>query len=123
MRYTQSFAIVAILALPACRDWDNRDLGPSDDPQLDHAAAEDAVSQPGLRVVITGGGAGEVRIRDELGTTLATCSGNCTVAATPGATLEVAAATPSVFAGLSGACTTSDVACNVVIGNARATVT
>ncbi|MEO7734558.1 MAG: hypothetical protein ABIY55_26620 [Kofleriaceae bacterium] len=75
--------------------------------------------------MFAGGGVGEVRVNDASGSTLATCTASCTVPALPGQVLEVAASTPSSFGGLSGACTTNDVACNVTIaaGEARVTAT
>jgi hypothetical protein len=103
---------------------------PTPDPTPDHDPARAALEvgaearqPPGLRVVFAGDGIGEVRVNDATGTTLATCTASCTVAAAPGQALEVAASSPSVFGGLSGACTTDDVACNVTIGAGLSRIT
>jgi len=81
-------------------------------------------SPPGLRIVLAGGGVGEVAVSDPAtGLVLATCTAACTVRANKGQMLSVTASTPSIFGGLSGACSTPEAFCDVTIGATTATVT
>jgi hypothetical protein len=114
----------SILTLNACQESATPGSTPDGAPALAQLVAgeDSALQPPELRIVFAGGGAGEVRVNDASGVTLASCTAACTVPATPGQVLEIAASTPSSFGGLSGACTTSDPTCNVTIGASRAKV-
>jgi hypothetical protein len=77
-----------------------------------------------LRIVIAGGGVGEVRVTDEAtATILATCTARCSLRTSPGQLLEIAAATPSIYSGLSGACKTSGPSCELTLGASTSIVT
>jgi len=80
--------------------------------------------RPGLQIALAGNGIGEVNVSDPTtGLVLATCTAACTVHSSTGQMLEVTASTPSIFGGLSGACSTPEASCNVTIGTTTVTVT
>jgi hypothetical protein len=82
------------------------------------------LATPSLRIAFTGGGVGEVSVFDEdTFNTVATCRASCTVPATAGGHLTITGATPQIFGGLSGACTSATNNCTVTIGAGRSTVT
>lgn len=70
---------------------------------------------PRLVIRVAGGGIGEVLVSDAItGEALTTCTHSCVLRPAPGQ-LEIAAATPSIYGGLSGACTTTSSSCEVTI--------
>lgn len=107
-------ALLAITLAPACLE--------SGDPTAGETDAE--LATPSLRIAFTGGGQGEVSVfDDDTFNTVATCRASCTVPATAGGHLTITGATPQVFGGLSGACTSATNNCSVTIGAGRSTVT
>jgi hypothetical protein len=121
--YTRcSVSLFTVLSLSACQDSPTLDPTSDVDLAVDEVDAELA-AVPGLRIVFAGGGAGEVRVNDASGATLTSCTATCNVPATQGQVLTLAASTPSRFGGLAGACTTSELGCDVTIGAGRARVT
>jgi len=93
-------------------------------PDDDDAAATSELAAPGLRIAFTGGGLGEVSVFDNATfSTIATCRASCTVPVTPGQSVQITAATPQVYGGLSGACTASGSFCDVTAGAGQTRVT
>ena len=81
------------------------------------AATDAATGAPLLVIALFGTGVGEVRVTDaETFTELATCRKNCIVRPTEGQHLEITAATPSIYKGLAGACTSASPSCDLTVG-------
>jgi hypothetical protein len=124
MKPSNRMASIALVLAGCLEPTDDENLLESSDSaplELDeHAAA----AGPSLRVTFAGTSAGEVSVIDAATfTTLATCTATCTVAGTAGQRLSLAATTPSIFAGLSGACTSATNSCSLTLGTGRSTVT
>lgn len=81
------------------------------------------LATPSVRVVITGGGVGNVEIIDDNVGVLGSCDRTCTIPVAAGTDVHVFAATPGVHGGLSGACTATGGVCEFTTTAGRSTVT
>lgn len=125
MRATHGLAAVVIL-LSACHAEMESDPAGATEPAVTEEAvpiqapnvdaADATAGAPRLVIAVFGTGVGEVRVTDEdTGTVLGTCRKNCLLHPTEGQHLEITAATPSIYQGLTGACTSAGPTCELTV--------
>jgi hypothetical protein len=110
----------------AARDGTLRITGGPGDATM--AIALRPIARPSLVITFAGAALGEVRVErvvDPDTIELKTCTASCRVRGTAGALLRLSAATPSVFGGLTGACTATAPTggCDVTLGTGTQAVT
>src|SRR5438034_7739887 len=127
MRAIHGLTVIVIL-LSACHAGLESDSAGAAEPaaideaipiqaDLDATDAADAAAAPRLVIALFGTGIGEVRVTDvDTSTELATCRKNCILRPTEGQHLEITAATPSIYKGLAGACTSANPTCELTVG-------
>jgi len=80
------------------------------------------VGKAAVRIVFAGDGLGEVQVDSDLGT-LATCTATCRIRAAAGESLTLIPSSPSVFGGLTGACSNPVGGCQLTTTSATQVVT